>query len=92
MIIFPLARRDPTVQVADPARDPLRTAWTPASALPIWEQIERSGNRSLDSDEEKSHWARTQDVSKMDILRPSWKHLGNILRPSWKNADFPSVF
>ena len=41
MIIFPLARRDPTVQVADPARDPLRTAWTPASALPIWEQIER---------------------------------------------------
>ena len=33
-IIFPLARRDPTVQVADPARDPLRTAWTPASALP----------------------------------------------------------
>ena len=43
MIIFPLARRDPTVQVADPARDPLRTAWTPASALPIWEQIERSG-------------------------------------------------
>ena len=42
MIIFPLARRDPTVQVADPARDPLRTAWTPASALPIWEQIERT--------------------------------------------------